>query len=118
MTDQELFDAVVTHLRKQGRRATNPCTRKCVYHAPDGTRCAAGSLIIDEHYYPDLEGRALTSAPVELALIESGLTSEQVHSELLGDLLHCHDENIPEDWEASFAYIAKRAGLNYGPAGA
>lgn len=39
MTRQEVFDKVVAHLRAQGRKAVNE-RGDCVYHAPDGTKCA------------------------------------------------------------------------------
>ena len=46
-TDQELFDAVVTHLLgMDGRCATGEGA--CLYRGPDGTACAVGALMTDE----------------------------------------------------------------------
>lgn len=46
---QETFDAVVTHLHRQGRRAVDETSGHCYYLAPDGSRCAVGALIPDGH---------------------------------------------------------------------
>ena len=53
MTDQELFDRVVTHLAKQGRRAMARVA--CLYRTPDGLKCAIGCLIPDEKYRAEME---------------------------------------------------------------
>lgn len=45
MTLQEIFDTVVTHLRKQGERAMvvhDAALNGCAYRGDRGTMCAAG----------------------------------------------------------------------------
>lgn len=58
MTNQEAFTKIVTHLREQGK----PCmddTNKCLYHGPEGMKCAIGALIPDSEYKPEFESMSL-----------------------------------------------------------
>jgi hypothetical protein len=73
MVTQEIFDTVARHLFKQGhpaiamRRykaedfATEP-KEECVYRAPNGDKCAAGVIIPDDLYVPEMEGKAIYAA--------------------------------------------------------
>ena len=45
LSNQEIFDKVVTHLRQQGRPAIDPGTKHCQYRVEDGTKCAVGCLL-------------------------------------------------------------------------
>jgi hypothetical protein len=55
MTNQELFNKVVCAVRNQGRpnKSSNDFYR---YRGEGGTKCAAGFLIPDDKYDPDMEG--------------------------------------------------------------
>jgi hypothetical protein len=53
MTNQELFDIVVAHARKQNKRAI--ANEVCSYRTPEGLKCFAGALIKDEFYIPEME---------------------------------------------------------------
>lgn len=55
MTMQEAFDAIVLHLKKQGR-ATDYAGGPCRYRTEDGRRCAIGFLIPDDFYRREMEG--------------------------------------------------------------
>lgn len=48
MTQQEIFDTVLAHLRKQGKASS--AGGACMYRGPGGTACAVGCLIPDELY--------------------------------------------------------------------
>lgn len=54
MTEQELFDKVVAHLRKQGVKSVE--NGRCRYRTAEGLKCAIGILIKDEDYSTELEG--------------------------------------------------------------
>lgn len=54
MDKQTIFDTVVRHLGRQGHPAMNGAGR-CVYRAPDGSKCAVGCLIPDELYRPEMD---------------------------------------------------------------
>ena len=58
MTQQEIFDTVLEHLRKQGK-ASLSTEGDCTYRGPDGTSCAVGCLIPDELYDPLIENVSL-----------------------------------------------------------
>ena len=57
MTNQEAFDKVVRHLRKQGKPARNGIT--CQYRTTDGDKCAIGALISDEEYNAKFENKGV-----------------------------------------------------------
>lgn len=74
MTKQQLFDTVALHLISMDHRSggyrdrdsdkndymAEPASPSdsfvCLYRAPDGSKCAAGVLIPDAVYSPDMEG--------------------------------------------------------------
>ena len=65
MTEQEIYDTIITHLRKQGHKSLleTPIKRyggklviTCAYHGKDGDKCAAGILIADSDYTEKMEG--------------------------------------------------------------
>jgi len=109
MTNQELFDIVVTHARKQNARALDGGS--CRYRTRDGLKCFAGALIADEFYDAKLEGRAVYNIDVERALVRSGVTDAQIS--LVGDLQSVHDHYTPEHWGARFANISHRWKVRY-----
>lgn len=56
---QSVFDFVVRFLRRQGRPSTSgEGSDDCMYRGRDGCRCAAGCLIPDDLYTPEMEGKA------------------------------------------------------------
>jgi hypothetical protein len=61
MTEQEIFDTVVRHLKKQGRLAKEVLSGDCFYRAPNGDKCAVGCLISDDEYSPEMEGNSAFS---------------------------------------------------------
>lgn len=59
MTEQEIFDKVLNHLRQQGCQARD--STRCLYRGANGTKCAAGVLIDDEDYDASFEGQQIWS---------------------------------------------------------
>lgn len=112
MTNQDVFNRVVTHLRAQGRRAVDE-RGKCRYRAPDDTKCAAGCLILDEYYHLAMEGSSATGNFVWAALRRSGVPEDA--SILVSDLQIIHDNYEPQKWELQFACIARDYNLTYAP---
>lgn len=107
MTNQETFDTVVAHLRKQGCRAG--IKNACLYR--DGDRkCAAGCLIPDDKYRPDMEGKSVYQTPVCQVLHEL-----RHNIELVADLQTVHDRYDIFDWEINFKDIANKWMLKYVP---
>lgn len=105
MADQELFDKVVAHLRAQNAKALDQ-TDACMYRAPDGKRCAAGCLILDEHYAPDLEGKSAIHDGVWPRLRASGVADSQ--TALVQALQSVHDHWSVDKWESELARVAEK----------
>lgn len=101
MERQEVFDKVATHLIKQGEACTEPhkgsVIPTCLYRNSKGQKCAAGALILDEHYSEDLETNLVTETIVEQALIASGVNPDDL--ELVERLQSIHDEEDVDAWE-------------------
>lgn len=109
MTRQEIFTKVSTHLLTQGVRATGP--RGCSYRGDNGTKCAVGCLISDEHYTKGLEGGSVDSLVVQEALANSGIDLDSESRSLLSSLQRLHDNCGPLTWADGLARIAAGFGL-------
>jgi hypothetical protein len=99
MTDQEIVNFVAEKLRAQGRQSLNE-DGDCQYRGPDGLRCAAGWLLADEHYSPELEGVSARRPLAAAALCASGVGKAQLH--LVGALQDAHDMTAREDFLVCF----------------
>lgn len=91
--EQLVFDTVAEHLLKQGKRCVldNTDTSACMYRNDEGLKCAAGCLIPDDQYTPELEGKSWTS------LARENLVSYNCVM-LINDLQSIHDVCEPKDW--------------------
>lgn len=130
MTNQAIFDKVVTHLRKQGRKAQRMAkpfgmqpVMACSYRDDDGLKCAVGCLIPDKFYTVDMEGATVRDlrvliekevAPLQMspkfatmfnALASVGIVPEQYG--LLERLQAVHDSNQPTRWEMLWDRVAR-----------
>lgn len=59
---QEAFETMVRYLHKQGKRSyknSGGANQSCMYRGPGGTKCAAGVLITDEQYVPEMEEKSI-----------------------------------------------------------
>lgn len=108
MTDQELFDKVAAHLRAQNAKALNRYDG-CMYRTRDGKRCAAGCLILDEHYAPDIEGMTAAADEVWPRLRASGVVDSQLG--LVRALQNVHDSFQVGQWPSELARVAAKYGL-------
>lgn len=108
---QETFDAMVWHMRKQGRRsvAKNKYgTLRCRYRTSNGDMCPVGYLIPDDEYLSCFEGKGVTFDP-----IFSVLTKYGHNISLCVSMQIVHDQHEPKEWEREFAKVAKNYGLKY-----
>ena len=119
MTNQELYNRVVAHLRAQDCAAkewvthpNGPESNLCRYRTADGKKCAIGCLIPDERYSGTLEGRMVYQQEV---LRAAGLTSKNVT--LATRLQRIHDCKPVDDWESEFVLVAQEFGLEEVPLG-
>ena len=116
-TQQQTFDTVVAHLRKQGRKAAND-TGTCLYRAPNGDRCAAGCLVADEDYIEEWEGNIVATFNGCAPLLEPNPVGQYLldlgHDlELVYELQSIHDKHDPEDWEEKWQTLARRYNLEF-----
>ena len=119
MTDQEVFDTVVTALRRQGcksvKRVASPradqCTPVCRYRGENGTKCAVGHLIPDELYDRRMEGLCWTS----IVLMSPELYNMQLSNRLVCRLQEVHDCAPVRNWESCWREVAHKYGLTYTP---
>ena len=102
---QDVFNQVAFHLLNQGERAFDG---DCVYHAPDGLRCAAGCLISDDEYKDEMEWNSW------LDLVDAGLAPIE-HANLILDLQNLHDMESPENWADSLSSLADKLDLTVAP---
>jgi len=90
-TAQEVYSQVRKHLLTQKIQSMVEF-HGCQYHGPDGLKCAAGCLVSDKEYLPEMEGK------VWEYLVHQGMAPAE-HQELISDLQHVHDMKDPYDWE-------------------
>lgn len=129
---QQVFNKVLTHLRKQGHAAVNGSA--CVYRAPNGDMCAFGCLIPDELYAPVMEGisASVLMKQTEWNSAESAryhntlpghdarlraLFDDSVRIALISELQRAHDGALKNygmpRWEKEMREIAERYALSY-----
>lgn len=108
---QEVFNRVVTHLRKQGERSSlEEDSRICLYRGPNGLKCAIGGLIADEHYSSMIESQGVEHPKVVEALKASGIpVDDTMFTDLtfLRALQRIHDFSEPSEWEIHFGIFAR-----------
>jgi len=67
----------------------------CRYRAPDGSKCAVGHLINDEHYNKDLERCCVYTVTVLKAVEASiGRHLSPDEQDILDAIQNCHDGNV------------------------
>lgn len=96
--EQQTFDRVARHLRRQGRpfiRVSSPhgAAYGGAYRGVDGCMCSAGCLIPDQLYDPGMEGRCVSDdQPAGVALMGLG------HSLPLVQQLQLLHDGLIETW--------------------
>ena len=119
---QEVYDFIVAHLMKQGKRSVNE-TGTCVYRGPKGLMCAVGCLIPDEDYRIDFEG-AISRTVIErmvgfvalVGFVAYGNEPDKHMVEmdnLLRTMQMIHDSREVDDWEESFRRCAHQFKIEY-----
>lgn len=108
MTNQEIFDAVATHLRNQKVQSYDPIPQICLYRGPNNTKCAIGFLIEDNEYSTEMENKCVTDLN-SLGLLPIRF-KDQV--KFLRRLQLVHD-GIPYSWEWGLERVASDFKLIY-----
>lgn len=113
MNLQETFDTVVNHLRSQNGKSRILTTDReiCLYRSPEGLKCAAGCLIPDEYYVPEMERNGWGDVVLCFDLPDHLKDSDSV--DLVSLLQFVHDHVCVSFWEFKFKEIAKSRELVY-----
>ena len=114
--EQQVFDAVVTHLYTQGKPSVSE-NGDCCYRSPDGLMCAAGIFLEDD---VALKNQSATWR----GIVDSGLAKEN-HIELINNCQSAHDDaahalrydsvNFMERVEFNLQRIARDFNLSFNP---
>lgn len=117
-TRQEIFDIVVSGLRKQGCKSIgtviNPDVNPaCLYRDAQGHKCAAGFLIPDEKYKPEMENTAIFDDLIRNVLIEENIDIRDF--DFLYGLQAIHDFHPVERWEEQWKLFAQKYDIVYTP---
>ncbi len=116
MDKQKIFDQVVAHARKQGRKAykRDGDISGCLYRAPNGDKCFIGCLIPDAVYDPSIEQHTITD--IALREVQKHLEcTSGIDENFLSDLQTIHDDSDVDQWEEEFETFAEDNGLVYTP---
>lgn len=123
-TLQQVFDAVATHLLKQGEVAQDEFG-DCRYRTDSDMYCAVGCLVGDKEYNDrKMEGQVITGAVFDkyfnpfdrtviapLDWVEATCKSDPYRN-LLKELQAIHDSTISDDWYMALDSLATKLGLN------
>lgn len=111
-TEQQVFDFVVAHLRKQGEQSknSNGCAYRGYNEAGDTLMCAAGCLISDDQYTEQMDDMEDTTWG---ALVDSDIAPD-AHESLIRELQIVHDRDRPA-WEHGFQLVANKFNLTLEP---
>ena len=94
MTAQQVFDTVREHLLSMDGPALGPDTNDCAYRGENGSRCAIGRLIDDEHYCADMEGATIDDPYPDR---DEDPDAEPVGVELVWDALYASGVDVSRD---------------------
>ena len=124
MNEQEVYDIIITHLRKQGSKSmlSEDQTEQldsyadegiCAYRGADGKKCAAGIMIEDFEYSPKMEGINIGSVLGREDCPASLVERLGPHFHLISDLQFVHDKSQVANWEREFKRVALQYRLDY-----
>ena len=105
-TAQEVFDYIVAHLRKQGKKSF--ANGRCRYRYR-GLRCAAGCLIGEDEYVRQMENLSWSN------LVHLGLVPTDHLKHLISEMQHVHDRYGEDGWEYGSQEKAHEFNLTYTP---
>lgn len=123
-TAQDVFNQVATHLLTQKKRSvqsTSSGGSQCAYRGSVGTSCAAGCLIADDEYDPEMDSVEAIGKGW-YSLTAKGLVPYTQHDDLIMELQSIHDRNTYADpvticihWKIALKDLAKEYGLTLPP---
>lgn len=115
-TQQQVFDQVAAHLLHQNAKSIKDGkANNCVYRGDNGLKCAAGCLISDDEYKPEMDKAAPEHAPNSGSSWPSLVARELVpcteHNQFITILQELHDDHAPEHFKKELRRTAEEYGL-------
>ncbi|HNC58628.1 MAG TPA: hypothetical protein PLP33_24585 [Leptospiraceae bacterium] len=123
---QQLFEAVVTHVVKQGRPAISQSLIK--YRTSDGLKCAFGGIIPDYAYSPEIEDHSINVLVFDKENFGKGWITWIAKNPVLNEFsntksyvlreiqMYVHDKDTSwetlESYKAAVEYVAGLYNLN------
>ena len=111
---QDVFNHIVNHLLVQKEKSVNS-GGDCMYRGLNGLKCAAGCIIADDEYGPEMEYKTwynlMDEGTFYIGNDEFVLTTE--HSDLIHDLQTVHDRHEPDEWEELLRSVGNSHGLEW-----
>lgn len=104
VTAQQVYNQVKGHLLDQKEQCIT--TKGCVYRNDSGLKCAAGSLIGNSEYLPEMDEHSEDNGTSWGDLVERGLVPDTQHNKLISDLQVVHDVEQPMYWEKELMRVA------------
>lgn len=105
VSEQQVFDQVAKHLLEQNKQSATG--NDCLYRGPEGLKCAAGCLISETEYTPEMDNVHGAWCDV----VRMGF-APSAHCKLICDLQFIHDIYRPHHWRKQLAKVAKTYKLN------
>lgn len=110
-TEQEVFTQVKNHLISQGGKSIvkdypHQNSLTCMYRGSEGRKCAAGALIADDEYKPEMERKSW-----EAMIRDFNYSRNCVF--LIAELQAIHDNIEPCLWEVELKKLAESLKLKY-----
>lgn len=115
-TAQQVFDQVATHLLKQNEQSRSHDAFRCFYRNENGLMCAAGCLIADDEYTPEMDKGISYGGGSWSSMVNQG-TVPPDHRNLISYLQRLHDNIDPSLWVSELHRVAKNEGLVFNHAG-
>lgn len=117
---QEMFNRSVKGLMDQGMvkssapRTATSSVNTCMYRGPNNTKCAAGHLIEDEDYDPDMENKPINIVVNMYRDLKSfvGMVHNPNLLAMVGQLQKVHDHKKPLEWLSEWYKIADNHALS------
>lgn len=111
-TKQQVFDQVAAHLLHQNAQSLkNNDPLNCMYRGSDGLKCAAGCLIGDNEYKPEMDEPKDLVSTSWLSLVVRGLVPKTQHDQFISDLQDLHDHHSPTQFKKELRRTAEENGL-------
>jgi len=109
MNNQQAFNKIVRHLRKQNKHSADERTGVCKWRTHDGLKCAIGALIPNRLYDSHIERQTIEYAMKTHPPLGEYLAG--VSLDLMKHMEAIHDNEPVRKWEQCFEEAAKKFNL-------